>query len=83
MAKASKASRKHGRNKTECAAYKARGQREINKCVKLARVLLRNPNDTKANTALVSRFAYWVHARHACKVIGASRVAARLADSYR
>ena len=33
-----KKNRKHGRNKVFCAAYKARGQREINKLKKAKRL---------------------------------------------
>lgn len=37
--------RKHGRNAIWCAAYRARGQREINKAVKIAHHLRAHPED--------------------------------------
>ena len=44
--------RKYGRNQLWCAAYRARGQREKNKAVRLKHHLARHPNDTCALAAL-------------------------------
>ena len=52
--KKGKANRKHGRNALFCKAYRARGQREKNKRVRLLKHLKRAPGDFCAQTALGS-----------------------------
>lgn len=47
-----KKSRKHGRNKTECEVYRARGRREQNKAKKMLRHAARHPNDTGVISAI-------------------------------
>jgi hypothetical protein len=44
--------RKHDRNKIWCKAYRARGQREKNKAVRLQKHLVRYPEDRCAVAAL-------------------------------
>jgi hypothetical protein len=45
--------RKIGRNKARAALYALRHSFEMNKCRKLRRVLLRNPNDVNALASLL------------------------------
>jgi len=47
-----KKNRKHGRNKVWCQAYRARGQREKNKAVRLYKHFARHSIDRCAGTAL-------------------------------
>lgn len=46
--KAGGKNKKHGRNKVQCAAYKARGQREKNKAKKMAKHIAAHPGDSAA-----------------------------------
>lgn len=48
----SKKSKKAGRKLKACQNYRTNGRREINKAVRLIKVLNRNGNDTNAKTAL-------------------------------
>lgn len=48
----SKKSKKHGRAKAECAAYRSINRREKNKLVRLAKHLDRHPGDPTALAAV-------------------------------
>ncbi len=48
-----KKNRKYSRNKVWCQAYRARGQREKNKAVRLRKHIARHPSDRCAAAALV------------------------------
>lgn len=57
MSKSSKTSggnRKGGRNREGCKAYRARGTRERNKLLKIARHIKRFPGDSQAQDRLKS-----------------------------
>lgn len=53
-AKGGKKNRKIGRNKKWCEAYRNRGQREKNKCIRIRKHLARFPNDPTARHLLAN-----------------------------
>ena len=55
-------SRKYDRNKVWCQAYRARGQREKNKAVRLSKHIARHPANRCA-TAALSRVAPYANLR--------------------